>query len=173
MRRGAMPPYPAKVAWPLYCASFTLWFRLLLGAAPVCAWSTYLDEPAAWTSVVPYSVRLPVGTHVDPAFRDQLARAVERWTGLACADLRVEDRGITRRLPDVSLEGADGFSVIGFEEREWPHGESVAAVTRLRIAAGAIVEADLLINAVDFEWRAGDVPATSRRLRSLQPMLVH
>ncbi len=146
---------------------------MLAVASPARAWSTYLEERATWPAEVPYALHMPSGRHVDPAFREELTRALQVWTSIACSGLRVRYTGTTAASPNVAAEGADGRSVIGFAERAWPYGQGVTAVTRVRAREGALVEADMLLNAVDYEWRASSVPPGTRRLRALRFTLPH
>jgi hypothetical protein len=133
------------------------------------AWSYDLAEPAVWKGALRYELQLPLST----ALREALHSAVQTWRSAPCSPPEARFVGTTSRAPDVSLEGADGHSVFGFEERVWRYGVGVTAVTRVRARDGAINEADVLLNAVDFEWSSGPVPPDSPRLRQLAPTLLH
>jgi hypothetical protein len=149
---------------------------LASAACPVrsaCAWSHERDEPASWRSEVRAELHLPVRGNLGALLRDELEKAAHAWNDAPCPGPGMRFAGMTDRLPDISLEGADGHTVIGFEERAWPYGSGVTALTRVRAHDGVIYEADMLLNAVDFEWQSGPVPRESRRLRQLAPTLLH
>jgi Matrixin len=148
---------------------------LLAALAPrmARAWEHELDPVATWRGEVPYAVHWPVAPGLRAALREELPRALQAWRSGRCLGPGVRELGTTEREPDVSLEGADGHTVIGFAEKTWPYGEGVAAVTRLRVEHGVIVEADLLLNAVEYEWHLEPVPRGSRRLHQLGPTLRH
>jgi Matrixin len=147
----------------------------LLVAEPqlALAWEHELDPSATWRGEVQYAVHLPVDPDLRAALIEELQGAVQAWQGSRCAAPSARNVGTTEREPNVSLDGEDGHTVLGFEERTWPYGHGVAAVTRLRARDGVIREADVLLNAVEYEWRTGSVAKEYRHLRQLGPTLLH
>jgi len=78
--------------------------------------------------------------------------AFAAWQAPGGQAFEVRFLGPTPIAPNVDPDGADGVSVMGFERESWAHGPLVA-VTRVRVANGAIVEADTVIDAVNHTWR--------------------
>lgn len=165
--RRARGPGPRLVASSLALA------LALLQAHRARAWSHYGDTPDRWGQVVSYSVRPPTPGRVPPGWRRALHEALLRWRELPCELPQFRYLGETHDAPNVDVGGADGRTVIGFEERLWSHGRGVTAVTRLRAHDGHITEADMLLNAVDYEWREQPIAAASPRVRELRYTLAH
>src|SRR4051812_18800941 len=109
-----------------------LGLTLLAALAPQLAraWEHELDQAATWRHEVQYAVHLPAEPGLRAALIQELPRAVKAWQSSRCVAPGARNIGTTEREPNVSLDGADGHTVVGFEERTWPYGQGVAALTR-------------------------------------------
>jgi hypothetical protein len=147
---------------------------LLTAPAHAAAWAAGSPGREVWSGEIVYFVRPPSRhAHVPADWLAQLTASWRGWQSSGCGALRIRYGGLTDIAPSVDGGAGDGVSVIGFEENSWSHGELVTALTRTRVRTGRIVEADLLLNAVHFEWRSHPISAPSRRLRELRYTLPH
>lgn len=107
-------------------------------------------------------VRYFVSEHDAPSasaeeLRGAVARAAATWSRVESAAVRLEFQGMTGALPEV----VDGRTTIGFLDR--PDLEHVLGATSFVIdtVTGAIVEADVYLNA-RFLWSASDAGTPGR-----------
>ena len=102
-------------------------------------------------------------------------RGLNRWTDVACSDLAwVEASGSGAPVADDGRNGI-GWLSEGWVERGFP--ENTAGTTDIiyrRNEAGdwEIVEADILLNADDFEWRTSSGEVDSR-IRAIEAIVAH
>jgi hypothetical protein len=81
------------------------------------AWEHELDQVATWRHEVQYAVHLPAEPGLRAALIQELPRAVQAWQSSRCVAPNARNLGTTEREPNVSLDGAGGHAVVGFEER--------------------------------------------------------
>jgi hypothetical protein len=137
-------------------------------------------EELSWDNSGPLNYRLheDFGGGIPPLRAQGLVRkAFETWTVLPGSDVEIEEEGIFRGLAcphdlgdDVeadpalveaicngALPDADGDSVIHWIETIWPFQTEVIALTTLSWTEGAeLVDADISLNGVVYEWTTGD-----------------
>ena len=148
---------------------------LLAAAQPARAWEPVDLRHPKWKGGVAYLVH-PASSRLAVAsdWQAQLAAAASAWRSDRCRHPTLAPVGQTDVRPDVSKHGADGISVIGWEESVWPYGKGTHAVTQPRWGRDAvIVEADILLNGVDYRWD-GKVAGAARHGRlHLYSVLLH
>jgi hypothetical protein len=147
----------------------------LLVASQALAWEPVDRRHPRWKQTVRYFVR-PVGAArgLPADWQAQVQRAALAWRG-ECAAPDLVLAGTTDVRPNVERDGADGISVIGWEESVWHHGKGTRAVTQARWGKqNVIVEADVLLNGVDYRWDGRRVVAGPRSSAlHLQSVLLH
>lgn len=137
----------------------------LLAALAALAWLTAAPTAAAWQALDPTIPRwpsLPVGYHVNPwAAPPTIAPvAVQRieqgfaaWSSPGCTVWSAQDLGVTL----VTYDKDDGVNVLSWIGEAWPSElGAVDAIIGITLPtwddAGAIQDADIILNAVGFCW---------------------
>lgn len=117
-------------------------------------WEPIAANRPTWPDGAPYALQEDGsvdlgGFAASRAFVDQ---AFADWAAVSCTSLSLDPRGPTDAAPGTF----DGLSVVGWVEAGWPHSRTAIGITSARWGA-RIIEADIELNAVDFEWSTGDV----------------
>ncbi len=106
---------------------------------------------------IPYAIVCPGGNEIpDEGAVGAIQDAFAAWEGVGTADVRFRFAGIA---PDA--DGAAAGMVIWLRD-DWPYDRLTIAKTRLhyRREDGAIVKAEILLNARDYRWSADGTPGT-------------
>jgi hypothetical protein len=156
---------------------------IALGVAPhAYAYRTLSDsadfegtarDSIVWNgSEVAYFIDDDVPLGLLPAeFQAAVVRAFGAWEGVDCTKVRAKNFG-WRRGPASS---GDGISSISWVHEGWPAANSAGARTDLvveqRGGRWSIVEADIFLNAQDYEWTVE--AASDASVKSLSPILLH
>jgi len=142
-----------------------------LDYTPATAWTSYVTPKATWrVEGFPVTVGFPrpppPGITVDPIGLLQVS--TNAWTTPACTLL-----AMTAKESDTvkGTEVEDGRNDVIVHTTDWDPPLSVGAAgqTILYVRAGWIVEADIHLNARDYQFSVGDVPGKI----DLQSVLTH
>ncbi|HHH28619.1 MAG TPA: matrixin family metalloprotease [Polyangiaceae bacterium] len=116
----------------------------------VQAWEPINPSRPVWDgATAPYqinevgSVDLGMATTIT-----EVRRGMDDWTTPACSGLSTSYGGTTSRQPGTY----EGESVIGWVESGWTNSSSAIGVTGTRYTSGSIIEADMEMNGVHFQW---------------------
>jgi hypothetical protein len=124
----------------------------VLFAAPVAAWVPVTDPPSRWPRD-----RIPVAWFLDRAGSDDLdidtleaevRAAYDTWTNVDCCYMAFDYRGRT----DDTADDSPGTNVISWFEDHWGFGGEALGVAMSSYEGEAIVEGDVYMNGVDYEW---------------------
>ncbi len=110
--------------------------------------------------------------------RVALARSIATWNAAAepCSDVRLEDRGYPTGF-STNLAGGphDGENRVVFREDAWPEelpfGTLAITTTVYRRATGEVLDADIDVNGVEYEWTDTSDPALA--VTDVQNTLTH
>ena len=124
---------------------------------------------------IPYRVHQDFGGDLVPLrVQGAVRQSFETWTSLPSSDVEIEEAGIFRgsacphAIPEAMRDQAeaicgeplpevDGESVVFWIETLWPFGPAVIGLTTLTWAEGGVlVDADIALNGVDYDWSLGD-----------------
>lgn len=125
--------------------------------------------PVRWASPI---VRFEINGNGTVQLGDKAAtvaairRAMETWNTVNCSSFRFEDAGVSNRQA-----GIDFKNVIVFRDKWWPYDPSRLAQTTVTVdkETGEIVDADIQLNAVHFQWSLGDADV----LADVQAVVTH
>lgn len=120
------------------------------------AWEPAFADKAAWCAAPTYAMN-EMGESVLGVEQSRLlvSEALAAWTGPQCTVLSVQLSESTNALPGVF----DEQNVIGWIEEDWPWDEQAIGVTLFPAAEnGCIVETDIQLNGVTYEWADGQSP---------------
>ncbi|MCA9608931.1 MAG: matrixin family metalloprotease [Myxococcales bacterium] len=113
------------------------------------AWEPIASSRPTWDGPAPYQIHQVGSADLGATLTEsEVRRAVEDWTGPACSGLQTSYGGTTSTRPGTY----EGTSVIGWVESGWVHSSSAIGVTGTRYTSSSIVEADMEMNGVHFEW---------------------
>lgn len=149
----------------------------LLLAVPASAFQ-YADcngHPCAWQSMPPaYEIQEPLGVDIeDEAAVEEIQASFNRWDfnhQTFCAPLAFDYQGRTAtKKPTVQ----DYHNVISFRTSNWLVSADALAITLLYSdSSGKLREADIVFNAVNYRWTAGESD-TADNLYSIRATLTH
>jgi len=106
---------------------------------------------------IPYAIVCPGGNEIpDEGAVGAIQDAFAAWEGVGTADVRFRFAGIA---PDADAAAA---GMVIWLRDDWPYDRLTIAKTRLhyRREDGAIVKAEILLNARDYRWSADGTPGT-------------
>ncbi|MBX3269151.1 MAG: matrixin family metalloprotease [Sandaracinaceae bacterium] len=113
------------------------------------AWEPIAGSRPVWSGPAPYQLNqagsADLGVSVTEA---EVRRGMDDWTTPACSGLSTSYGGMTSRQPGTY----EGESVIGWIESGWRHSSSAIGVTGTRYTSSRIIEADMEMNGVHFQW---------------------
>ncbi|MCA9602004.1 MAG: matrixin family metalloprotease, partial [Myxococcales bacterium] len=119
------------------------------------AWTPIAGQRPVWCKSVPYAMNsvgsADLGANTS---QSETQRAFTDWTKAECADLPVQWNGTTASKPVTN----DGNSIVGWIESGWPEEPAAIGVTgpiwTFTPSTGAycIVEADMMLNGVNYLW---------------------
>ncbi len=119
----------------------------LPGAA--AAWEPIAGSRPVWDGPAPYVLNQAGSTDLGMSVTEaEVRRGMDDWTVPACSGLSTSYGGTTSLQPG----DYEGESVIGWVESGWRHSSSAIGVTGTRYTSSTIVEADMEMNGVHFEW---------------------
>jgi hypothetical protein len=125
---------------PSWLAGASVLAVLLAAVQPARAWEPVDWRHPKWKGDVYYFVR-PASPRLTVArnWQAQIAEAGYAWRMDRCRHPMLAPVGLTDVRPDVSKHGADGISVIGWEESVWPYGKDTRAVTQARWGRDSVI----------------------------------
>lgn len=113
------------------------------------AWEPISSSRPVWDGPAPYQINqtgsVDLGAEVTVT---EVRRGMDDWTTPTCSALNTAYGGTTTRQPGTY----EGESVIGWVESGWRHSSSAIGVTGTRYTSSTIVEADMEMNGVNFQW---------------------
>lgn len=142
-----------------------------LDYTPSTAWTSYVTPKAVWrVDTLPVSVGFPrpapPGIALDPVALLQVA--ANPWNLPACSLLEIASR---ESDTVKGAEAEDGRNDVIVHTTDWepPLTVGAAGQTIIYVRSGSIVEADIHLNARDYQFAVGDVPGKI----DLQSVLTH
>ncbi len=131
-----------------------LWMGTVIATSPATAraWSWAEEPPATWAGAPTFRMHEAGSSDLGAELTELvLLRAAGGWSSASCTALRSDYGGRTGAAPRLG----DGISEIAWEEHAWPGDPRDVGFTRRVVREGRIVEADILLNGVDYEWVDG------------------
>lgn len=123
------------------------------------AWTPIASDSPIWCEGAHYNLNSRGSGDLGVASTEaEVNRAMGDWTRVECSGLRTNYLGQTSR----GVVTGDGNSVIEWIESGWRVGSGTIGQTRpqwtISRAGSCIVEADMIMNGVNFEWTVGAPP---------------
>lgn len=86
--------------------------------------------------------------------RDAVQQSFAAWSGQQGSALMLQYGGETADAEVGYRRGGENTNLVVWEEQDWPYDSSVMAMTltTFSVRSGALVDADIVVNGVNFKW---------------------
>lgn len=137
---------------------------VVFGASHASAWEPIASSRPTWSGPAPYAINQSGSPDLGAAISEsEVRRGMQDWSTPACSGLDTSYGGTTTRQPG----NYEGESVIGWVESGWRHSSSAIGVTGTRYTSSSLVEADMEMNGVHFQWTTSPGSGSSVNVYSI------
>lgn len=161
-----MSPQGARGPGPAGALRFVSALALVGLALALGGWTPIDPSRPVWPGPVRFSVLAPGSTDLGmPVSEAEAQRAMLDWTRVSCTALSAEYGGATSTAPSSH----DGRITVAWREADWSGDPGVIGTTRHVHRDGAILDADIELNGVEYDWTSG--PGESNRVNAYSILL--